>query len=160
MESQKSAIFSLYAAVSGWDAMELPDGIPESFSLWDKERNMAKKTGMVKGKDTRMKSFWQDNCHFASLFNDFLFGGRKVLKADQLQEMDTDVSGIINLNGYEKEVKRIRDIVKKAAYGIEFVVAAIENQDRIHYAMPLRMELYDVLSAPEKQASRMSSFSP
>lgn len=106
---------------------------------------MAKKTGMVKGKDTRMKSFWQDNCHFASLFNDFLFGGRKVLKADQLQEMDTDVSGIINLNGYEKEVKRIRDIVKKAAYGIEFVVAAIENQDRIHYAMPLRMELYDVL---------------
>ena len=38
---------------------------------------------------------------------------------------------------------RVRDVVKKTAFGVEFVVLGIESQQKIHYAMPLRTMLYD-----------------
>lgn len=38
---------------------------------------------------------------------------------------------------------RVRDVVKKMAFGVEFVVLRIESQQKIHYAMPLRTMLYD-----------------
>ena len=46
---------------------------------------------------------------------------------------------------------RIRDVVKKMAFGVEFVVFGIESQQNIHYAMPLRAMLYDgMASVPER----------
>ena len=39
-----------------------------------------------------------------------------------------------------------RDVVKKTAYGVDFVIWGIENQQRIHYAMPLRHMIEDALS--------------
>ncbi len=38
---------------------------------------------------------------------------------------------------------RVRDVVKKMAFGVEFAVFGIESQQNIHYAMPLRTLLYD-----------------
>ena len=37
-------------------------------------------------------------------------------------------------------------MIKKAAYGVEFVVMGIESQQHIHYAMPLRHMVYDAMS--------------
>ena len=45
--------------------------------------------------DTILKTFWRDNEHFADLFNAALFDGRQVLKAGDLTEADTDISGRI-----------------------------------------------------------------
>jgi hypothetical protein len=59
--------------------------------------------------------------------------------------MDTDLSGRIQFSKYEETVVRIRDVVKKTAYGVEFVVLGIESQKKVHYAMPLRTLLYDGL---------------
>lgn len=90
-----------------------------------------------------LKDFWRQNERFADLFNAVIFQGKEVLKPEMLQEMDTDMSGIIQFRDYEESLMRIRDVVKKAAFGIEFAVLGIESQQRTHYAMPLRTLLYD-----------------
>ncbi|MCD8022233.1 MAG: hypothetical protein LUF30_04425 [Lachnospiraceae bacterium] len=93
--------------------------------------------------DVRLKDFWRSNDRFADLFNAVLFNGQEILKPDALEEADTDVSGIIQLKRYEESLVRARDVVKKTAYGADFVIWGIENQQRIHYASPLRTLLYD-----------------
>lgn len=59
--------------------------------------------------------------------------------------MDTEVSGVIELKGYNETISRTRDVIKRTAYGMNFVVYGVENQDTIHYAMPLRTMIYDGL---------------
>ena len=93
--------------------------------------------------DVLLKDFWRSNERFADLFNAVMFQGEEVLRPEELQEMDTDVSGIIQLKDHAESLMRIRDVVKKMAFGVEFVVFGIESQQNIHYAMPLRTMLYD-----------------
>ena len=94
-------------------------------------------------KDSTFKEFWRDNERFADLFNGAVFGGREVICAESLQEMDTDVSGTIKMDGYSEGLERRRDVIKKFAAGITFVLLGVEAQQHIHYAMPLRHMLYD-----------------
>lgn len=96
--------------------------------------------------DVVLKEFWRDNAHFADLFNTVLFEGKEVLKPEDLQEMDTDVSGIIEMKNYKETLNRTRDVIKKTAYGAEFVLVGLELQGHVHYAMPLRHMLYDGMS--------------
>ena len=93
--------------------------------------------------DVLLKDFWRVNERFADLFNAVIFQGKEVLKAEELQERDTDMSGIIRFREHEESLVRVRDVVKKTAFGVEFVVLGIESQQKIHYAMPLRTMLYD-----------------
>ena len=93
--------------------------------------------------DVVLKDFWRDNQRFADLFNAVLFQGKEVLIPDSLEEQDTEVSGIIEMKDYKETLSRTRDVVKKMADGVEFVIFAAENQQRVHYAMPLRNMLYD-----------------
>ncbi len=62
-----------------------------------------------------------------------------------LQEMDTALSATIKNGEIVYSLTRYRDVVKKYAKGMEFVIFAIENQQKIHYAMPVRKMLYDAL---------------
>ena len=96
--------------------------------------------------DIIFKDFWRNNERFADLFNVVVFGGKEVIKPEALHEMDTDVSGIIQLKDYKETLSRTRDVIKKTAYGVEFVVLGIESQQHIHYAMPLRHMVYDAMS--------------
>ena len=96
--------------------------------------------------DVIFKEFWRSNERFADLFNVVVFGGKEVIKPDALQEMDTDVSSVIQMKDYKETLTRTRDVIKKAAYGVEFVVMGIESQQHIHYAMPLRHMVYDAMS--------------
>ena len=93
--------------------------------------------------DVILKDFWRQNDRFADLFNAVVFQGKQVLKPEALQEMDTDLSGIIRFKDYEESLVRTRDVVKKMAFGVEFAVLGIESQMKTHYAMPLRTLLYD-----------------
>ena len=90
--------------------------------------------------DVIFKDFWRVNEHFADLFNTVVFHGKEILKPEILEEMDTDVSGVIEMKDYKETLSRTRDVIKKTAYGVEFVVLGIENQQHIHYAMPLRQD--------------------
>ena len=95
--------------------------------------------------DTVLKNFWRDNEHFADLFNAALFDGEKVIQPDALEEADTDISSIIKLNGHTDTLQKILDVVKKSAYGVDFVILGLENQQHVHYGMPLRVMLGDAL---------------
>ena len=95
--------------------------------------------------DVIFKEFWRRNDRFASLFNTVVFEGEEVIKPEELSELDTDVSNIVEFNEYKETLSRARDVVKKAAHGIDFVIMGIENQRKAHYGMPLRVMIYDAL---------------
>lgn len=96
--------------------------------------------------DTILKTFWRDNERFADLFNTVLFKGNSVLDPDELQEADTDLSSVLKMNGHVETIQKIFDVVKKTANGVEFIIWGLENQEKIHYAMPLRHMLNDSLA--------------
>ena len=62
-----------------------------------------------------------------------------------LIEADTDFSGFISFPEYDETLKRSHDIVKKCSLGMEFIILAVEDQNRVHYAMPLRTMIYDAM---------------
>ncbi len=96
--------------------------------------------------DTILKTFWRNNDRFADLFNTVLFGGKRVLKPDELTEVDTDLSSLLKVNGHAETVQKIFDVVKKTSDGVEYIIWGLENQEKIHYAMPLRHMLNDSLA--------------
>lgn len=96
--------------------------------------------------DTILKNFWRDNNRFADLFNAVLFDGEQVIHPDDLTEADTDVSSLLKFNNHAETVQKILDVVKKTAYGVDFVLWGLENQEKIHYAMPLRHMIGDAFS--------------
>ncbi len=95
--------------------------------------------------DVSLKRFWSRNDRFADLFNTCLYDGKEVLKPETLRDMDTDVSVSMVSKELQKELKRTRDVVKMAEDGRCYRILGIENQQAIHYAMPLRCMVYDAL---------------
>lgn len=94
--------------------------------------------------DAALHDYFCDNEVFADVFNTCVFG-EEVIHPEDLQVVDSAYSESISLvNGSEK-LGKYRDIVRKTALGAEFIILGIENQDKIHYAMPLKVMLYDVL---------------
>lgn len=80
------------------------------------------------------------------MFNAVLFDGEQKLHPEDLREADVDLSSVLKFNGHIETIQRLRDVVKKTAYGMDFVIWGIENQQKIHYAMPLRHMIEDALS--------------
>lgn len=101
-------------------------------------------------KDTKAKEFLSDNERFADLFNYYLYDGRQVIKAMDLQEQDaTQVLSVFGADKREIQKQKWRDILKSAIiktteYGI-FVLLGVENQSDIHYAMPVKNMVYDAM---------------
>ena len=79
------------------------------------------------------------------MFNAYLYGGKQVIIADKLEEVDTDTSGLVEINDVKESVKGSRDVIKiaKKYNGIEYALLAVENQEGVHYAMPVRVMGYD-----------------
>lgn len=109
---------------------------------------MATKTQKLKLKpDTILKNYWNDNEQFADFFNAVLFGGEQVISPDELEDIDTEESSILEHKKYAESIKASRDNIKvckkSLAYGVELVMFGIESQEHIHYAMPMRIMGYD-----------------
>lgn len=73
---------------------------------------------------------------------------------------------MLKFNGHAETVQKILDVVKKTAYGVDFVIWGLENQSKIHYAMPLRhmvgdafsyMKEYDEIAARNKKDGNFQS---
>lgn len=96
--------------------------------------------------DVILKNFWKNNDRFADLFNAYLFQGEQLLRGEDLTEVDTDISSFIKFDEHAETIQKVLDVVKKTAYGIDFVILGIENQQKIHYAMPLRHMIGDAFS--------------
>lgn len=96
--------------------------------------------------DIILKNFWKNNEHFADIFNAYLFQGEQIIKSEDLTEADTDISSLIKFNGHAETLGKVFDVVKKSANGVDYVILGLENQSKIHYAMPLRHMIGDAFS--------------
>lgn len=107
---------------------------------------MSKKTQDLKP-DTVVKNYWSNNEQFADLFNAVLFGGKQIIKPEELEDVDTEESTVLEHREYTESIKAARDNIKirkrATVYGVEFVLLGIEGQEHIHYAMPMRVMGYD-----------------
>lgn len=107
---------------------------------------MAKKQQDLKP-DTILKNYWSNNEQFADFFNAVLFEGERVIKPDELEDVDTEESTILEHREYAESIKASRDTIKiqkkSSAYGVQFVMLGMEGQEHIHYAMPMRVMGYD-----------------
>ena len=100
--------------------------------------------------DTATMAYMGQNDVFADAFNFFLYQGERVIRPEQLRELDpTELMMPYGTEQQGEPVQRYRDILKgmtamedgKQAY----LLLGIENQTRIHYAAPVKGMLYDAL---------------
>lgn len=75
------------------------------------------------------------------MLNGYIFHGKQVVSAEDVQEMDSRVTGIKVIKDANKIMytQQFRDLVRKIIFGIGCVIVEIENQEKIHYAMPIRI---------------------
>lgn len=73
--------------------------------------------------DIVLKNYWSDNEQFADLFNAVLFEGRQVIKPEELENIDSEESTVLEHREYVESIKASRDnmkICKKSTiYGVE-----------------------------------------
>jgi len=107
-------------------------------------------------KDVSKKRCLGDNERYADLINGLLLGGEQRINACDLQELNAQTS--IRDTWFSKRGKPYRqlnrDIVKRVAFGVNFAVVGVENQEQVHYLMPLRTMSYDVAEY-ERQARNL-----
>lgn len=107
---------------------------------------------MSMGKNnTIIKQWLSDEKRMASLVNGCLFSGKQIFKKEHLKRED-GVQGVIlkTADGKETSIERYRDIMMTSDDGTRIIILACENQDEIHYDMPVRSMLYDAVSYTEQ----------
>lgn len=101
--------------------------------------------------DIAVKNWLNDSERFADLFNGVVFGGRQVVRSEELESMDRETDIIVtDKEGKRKGVQRYRDIVKRWKKKMDLAVLACEAQNNVHYAMPVRGMTQDGLSYTEQ----------
>ena len=94
--------------------------------------------------DEALKEFLGDDKVYAAVFNGYFFNGKNVIDSENLERADTAYAKSVTANTKIEKINKYRDNVRRTSLGY-FVILAIEDQDKIHYAMPIRKMLYDVL---------------
>lgn len=109
-------------------------------------------------KDLSKKRCLADNERYADLINGLLLGGKQKVRSCDLQEMDAQTPGREAWLpvGKSRYGQLNRDLIKKAAFGVNFAVIGVENQEEVHYLMPVRAMAYDVAEY-ERQARAVRS---
>lgn len=97
--------------------------------------------------NTAIRQYLSDTTRFADIVNGTIFRGKQVVHPGELEQIDgeSDVL-LVDKDGNEKNVQRYRDITMRWKQGMNLVILACENQEKVHYAMPVRTMLYDSLS--------------
>lgn len=77
--------------------------------------------------DTILKNFWKDNNRFADLFNACFFDGNPELNPDDLTEVDTDISSLLQFHGYA-------DGLNYKHYGLAKITGAMQDPSRPNHS--------------------------
>ena len=103
--------------------------------------------------DILAKEFYSDNDRFAEIINGIGCLGQQVLSGEDLQDRDaqTGFGRFPEFIRRQKEKYRtsrtgtlkIRDLVRKTSFGVNFAIIGIENQETIDYSIVLRSLSYD-----------------
>ena len=101
-------------------------------------------------KDTVTKEYMQNRETFADAFNFYLYDGEQVIKPEQLKPLDTTAIALpYGEDGKSVPIQKYRDVLKMVTAMTDdhaaYLILGIENQSKIHYAMPVRNMLYDSL---------------
>lgn len=122
---------------------------------------MAKKKQDLKP-DTVLKNYWNDNEQFADFFNAVLFHGKPIIHPEELEDVDTEESSVLEHREYAESIKASRDNIKiqkkSTIYGVQLVLLGLESQERIHYAMPMRIMGYDYGSYKKQYDSNAKKY--
>lgn len=108
--------------------------------------------------DAGWKEFFSDDGRYADIINGIGCKGRQVIRGEDLAELDSQTgfwrgAGLIRSLPGRRRVK-LRDSLRRAAFGVNFAVVGIENQEGIDYSLPLRDCSYEV-GEYEKQAAKI-----
>ena len=94
--------------------------------------------------DVNVNIWLSEKKRFANLFNGVIYGGRQVILPEDLEEVNPVSSvSVKNRTGKTKNMKKYRDIIMKWRNQATLVLLANESQDKVHYAMPHKVMLYD-----------------
>lgn len=81
--------------------------------------------------DVVLKKYWGNKEQFSDFFNAVLFDGKTVIRPEELEDLDTDESSILEHKNYVETLKASRDNIaickKSTRYGIDFVMLGMES---------------------------------
>ena len=114
--------------------------------------------------DSITKAYMRDNAHAADIFNLLLYGGEQRIQPEQLTDIDTTEIALPYGDGTAMEPEqKYRDVLKnmliKADGNTAYCILGIENQTQIHYAMPVRVGLYDFIHLQRQVQAAASAHS-
>lgn len=125
--------------------------------------------------DHILKNFWKDNSRFADLFNACIFDGEQVLKPNDLTEVDTDISSLLQFNGhafsYLKEYNElaVQNKKQKNWRNSDEFLSGLTAEDRLHPMITICIyygekewdgprSLIDMLKVPERFQALVSDY--
>ena len=87
--------------------------------------------------------YFGDEERFADIVNMKVFSGEQFIQPEDIQEKNRSIFMKWGRNGRYKVRTLYRDIVRLVKMQMRVVLIALENQDKIHYAMPVRVMTED-----------------
>ncbi len=94
-----------------------------------------------------VNKYMSDKVRFADLINGKIFEGEQIVLPEELEKVEGETEILLEDKNKRTSAKtRYRDIIMRWNKGVDFCLFACENQEEIHYAMPVRNMLYDGLS--------------
>ena len=93
--------------------------------------------------DSTCKKLLRDKGCFADLCNYAFFQGRQVIQPEELVSRENDLSTLIGKVDDPTEIKRYRDVVRKASIHGDYVIIGVEHQSTFDEKMIFRILNYD-----------------
>ena len=93
--------------------------------------------------DSTCKKLLRDKGCFADLCNYAFFNGRQVIQPEELVSRENDLSILIGNVDNPIEIKRYRDVVRKASIHGDYVIIGVEHQSTFDEKMIFRILNYD-----------------
>ena len=106
-------------------------------------------------KDTITKDYMEDPYIFADVFNYWIYAGQEVIKPEKLHSLDpTEIAIPYGSKWAVTPVQKYRDKLKYLSamtdHSAVYLLLGLEIQSEIHYAMPVKVMVYDALQYSEQ----------
>ena len=95
---------------------------------------------MNKSKDKIMKEFLENNAYFVDFFNAYFFDGKRVLKPENCEELDSE------MNDSNMDLEKHVDVIRKYNDGNLYSAFIIENQSYVDMSMVVRAAAYEYVA--------------
>ena len=102
----------------------------------------ANKGGILLQRDVSWNVFFEDDTRFADFINACGCNGEVTILPEDLLEEDTKNVFSQGVDGVSNTT--YRDMIRKVARGINFIIVGIEHQETVNYGMPLTIMGYEL----------------